>query len=171
MDGSLALRAPHPSRPASRIIVACEESGVIRRGRKENGRDEVRWANMESSVDAFLRLWRAPIPRVCGEWPIIHSHARERLRLTPSQIVQPWMFGHREMKATCLYLRGLRKLEPTDVVGPPPADATERKAWAVVHRMPPGPNRQRDRSATKPGIAAAMGLQWFGRALLEARAA
>lgn len=97
----------------------------------------------------FVRdLLDAPIPRIALENPIsvISSHIRK-----PDQIVQPWQFGHGETKATCLWLKGLPTLKATDVV-----DGRE----ARVHRMPPGPNRWRERSRTLPGLAAAMADQW-----------
>ena len=68
-----------------------------------------------------------------------------------AQIIQPWQFGHGETKATCLWLKGLPKLVPTDIV-----DGRD----ARVHRMPPGPNRWKERSRTFDGIAKAMAAQW-----------
>lgn len=93
-------------------------------------------------------LLNAPIPKICLENPIsiISSKIRK-----PDQIIQPWMFGHGEVKATCLWLKGLPLLKPTDIV-----DGREAK----VHRMAPGPNRGKDRSRTLPGIAKAMADQW-----------
>lgn len=70
----------------------------------------------------------------------------------PDQIVQPWQFGEGEVKTTCLWLSGLPKLEPTNVVS-----GREQKCW----KMPPGPNRARDRSRTYQGIANAMAAQWL----------
>ena len=95
-------------------------------------------------------LLNAPIPRIAIENPIgkISTAIRK-----PDQIIQPWMFGHGETKATCLWLEGLPRLESTDMV-----DGRE----ARIHKMPPGPNRSRDRSRTYPGIAAAMARQWGG---------
>lgn len=131
------------------------------RGMKfENGPDPIRWARMEADVAAFKALWAAPAPRKCGEWPIIHSHAQALLGIPWTQVIQPWQFGHPEMKATCLRLQNLPPLLPTRVVGPPPRDPAERRKWARVHQMAPGPNRQRDRSETLPGIAEAMALFW-----------
>jgi site-specific DNA-cytosine methylase len=98
---------------------------------------------------AFVRaLLAAPIERVAVENPIsvISSKIRK-----PDQIVQPWMFGHGEVKATCLWLKNLPPLIPTNIVS---------GREARVHRMPPGPDRARLRSATFPGIAAAMATQW-----------
>jgi hypothetical protein len=93
-------------------------------------------------------LLNADIPRICLENPIsiISSVFRK-----PDQIIQPWMFGTGEVKATCLWLKNLPKLVPTDVV-------TGRVA--KVHLMPPGPNRWRERSRTVPGVALAMAEQW-----------
>ena len=100
----------------------------------------------------FVRaLMAAPIDRIALENPIskISSAIRK-----PDQIVQPWQFGHGETKATCLWLKGLPKLRPTDVV-----EGREPK----VHHMAPGPNRWRERSRTYAGIAAAMANQWGAR--------
>lgn len=97
----------------------------------------------------FVRLLlAAPVARIALENPIsiISSHIRK-----PDQIIQPWQFGHGETKATCLWLKGLPKLVPTDVV-----DGREAK----VHRMPPGPDRWKLRSTTYQGIADAMAAQW-----------
>ena len=110
---------------------------------------------VQEQVDAlaFVRLLMdAPIPRIGVENPvsIISSKIRK-----PDQIIQPWQFGHGETKATCLWLKGLPKLVPTNVV-----DGRE----ARVHRMPPGPNRARERSRTYQGIADAMAQQWGGAA-------
>ncbi len=93
-------------------------------------------------------LLDAPIPRIALENPI--SVISTRIR-KPDQIIQPWMFGHGETKATCLWLKNLPKLEPTDVV-------IGREAR--VHRMSPGPNRWKDRSRTYQGVANAMAQQW-----------
>jgi hypothetical protein len=69
----------------------------------------------------------------------------------PDQIIQPWMFGHPESKATCLWLNGLPPLYPTEIVS-----GREQKVW----RMAPGPDRAKLRSKTYPGIAKAMANQW-----------
>jgi site-specific DNA-cytosine methylase len=103
----------------------------------------------------FVReLMVAPISRICIENPI--SIISSRIR-KPDQIIQPWMFGHGEVKATCLWLKNLPKLVPTNIV---------EGRHARVHRMPPGPDRWKDRSRTLQGIAAAMADQWGG---LDAR--
>ncbi len=100
------------------------------------------------SICFVKELMDSGIPRIAIENPIgILSTAIRK----PDQIIQPWMFGHGETKATCLWLKGLPKLVPTNVV-----DGRE----ARVHRMPPGPNRWRERSRTFTGIADAMAKQW-----------
>lgn len=99
----------------------------------------------------FVRLlWECKIPRVGLENPIgiISTHLCK-----PTQIIHPWQFGHGEVKATCLWLRGLRPLVPTNIV--PGREAR-------VHRLPPGPDRARLRSRTYWGIAQAMARQWGG---------
>jgi hypothetical protein len=102
------------------------------------------------------------LPRRAVENPIMHEHAAALINRPPDQIIQPWMFGHREMKATCLWLNNLPPLEPTDNVGPPPKNPIARRKWARVHRESPGPDRWKNRSRTYPGIADAMAEQWGG---------
>jgi hypothetical protein len=94
------------------------------------------------------QLMGAPIPRIAIENPV--SKISTAIR-KPDQIVQPWQFGHGETKATCLWLRGLPKLVPTQVVG---------GREARIHKMSPGPDRWKERSRTYQGIADAMAAQW-----------
>lgn len=97
----------------------------------------------------FVRLLLdAPVSRIALENPV--SIISSRIR-KPDQIIQPWQFGHGETKATCLWLKGLPPLVPTNIV---------EGRQARVHRMPPGPDRWKERSRTFPGIAAAMAGQW-----------
>ncbi len=100
------------------------------------------------ALDFVRLLLLAPIPRIALENPV--SVISSRLR-KPDQVVQPWQFGHGECKATCLWLVGLPRLQATDVV----AGREQR-----VHKLPPGPNRWKERSRTFAGIAAAMAAQW-----------
>jgi hypothetical protein len=93
-------------------------------------------------------LLDAPIEMIALENPI--SIISSRIR-RPDQIIQPWQFGHGEVKATCLWLKNLPKLTPTNVVD---------GRVARVHREPPSPDRWKNRSRTMPGIAAAMAEQW-----------
>ena len=97
----------------------------------------------------FVRLMLdAPIKRIALENPI--SIISSRIR-KPDQIIQPWQFGHGETKATCLWLKGLPLLQPTSIV-----EGRE----AIVHRIPPSPDRWKNRSRTYEGIAEAMAEQW-----------
>lgn len=132
-------------------------------------------------------LMNAGIPRIAIENPI--SIISSRIR-KPDQIIQPWMFGHGETKATCLWLKNLPKLEPTDVVVPewairadgsvhlsakgkkdnPTHFLTGRTArvlsgpqldqWNRIHKEPPGPDRWKNRSRTYRGISEAMANTW-----------
>lgn len=103
-----------------------------------------------AGVAFALRLWRAfaHVPRVALEQPISILSSLWR---KPDQIIQPWQFGHGETKATCLWLRGLPLLLPTNVV-----DGRAPR----VHYLPPSPDRARLRSTTYAGIAEAMASQW-----------
>jgi len=97
----------------------------------------------------FVRLLLdAPIELIALENPI--SIISSRIR-KPDQIIQPYQFGHGETKATCLWLKGLTKLRPTDMV-----EGRETR----IHKMPPSPDRWKERSRTYQGIANAMADQW-----------
>lgn len=95
-------------------------------------------------------LWLAGIPRIAIENPIGVLSTKFR---KPDQIVQPWMFGHGETKATCLWLKNLPKLQPTNIV-----EGREGRVW----KESPGPDRWKNRSRTYMGIAQAMAEQWGG---------
>jgi site-specific DNA-cytosine methylase len=102
----------------------------------------------QEALDFVRLLMNAPIPRIAIENPV--SVISSRIR-KPDQIIQPWQFGHGETKATCLWLKGLPKLTPTNIV-----EGRE----ARIHKMPPSPDRWKERSRTYAGIAAAMAQQW-----------
>lgn len=118
----------------------------------ENGPNPDRWAHMGAAATFFMALWNAPVSRICLENPIMLGHPKRLFGIPdPTQIVQPWMFGHGETKATCLWLKGLLPLKPTNIV-----EGREQR----VFRMAPGPYRKKDRSRTFEGIAEAMADQW-----------
>lgn len=102
----------------------------------------------QESLEFVRRLMDAPIRRIAIENPI--SIISSRIR-KPDQIIQPWQFGHGETKATCLWLKNLPKLTPTNIV-----EGRE----ARVHKMAPSPDRWKDRSRTYQGIADAFAAQW-----------
>ena len=140
VDKGWDLMVAHP--PCTHLAV----SGARHFARKQKEQAE--------ALDFVRALMDAPIPRICIENPI--SVISTRIR-KPDQIIQPWQFGHGETKATCLWLKNLPKLVPTNIV-----EGRE----ARVHKMPPGPNRWKERSRTFEGIAAAMAAQW-GNGLLS----
>lgn len=102
----------------------------------------------QRALDFVRMLMDAPIDRIALENPIsvISSKIRK-----PDQIIQPWQFGHGETKATCLWLKGLPKLTPTNIVA-----GREQRVW----KMPPSADRWKLSSTTFAGIAAAMADQW-----------
>lgn len=104
----------------------------------------------QRSIEFFMEFVHADCPRIAIENPIGIMSTKYR---KPDQIVQPWQFGHGETKATCLWLKELPLLQPTQVV-----EGREQRVW----RMPPSPERAKLRSKTYPGIARAMAEQWAG---------
>lgn len=101
-----------------------------------------------ASASFFMMLAKADIPRMAIENPVCIMSSLWR---KPDQILQPWMFGHGETKATCLWLKNLPKLKPTDIV-----EGRESR----IHRMSPSPDRGKLRSRTYEGLADAMATQW-----------
>jgi hypothetical protein len=95
-----------------------------------------------------MKLINADIPMIAVENPVSIMSTIYR---KPDQIIQPWQFGHGETKATCLWLKGLNKLMPTNIV-----DGREQR----IHRLPPSADRWKIRSKTYQGIADAMASQW-----------
>lgn len=136
IDNGFDLMIAHP--PCTHLAV----SGARHfKAKRESGAQQ-------EAVDFFMRLANAKIPMIAIENPVcIMSTAWRK----PDQIIQPWQFGHGETKATCLWLKNLPKLNPTNIV-----DGRENR----IHRMPPSKDRWKLRSMTYPGIAEAMAAQW-----------
>ena len=177
----------------SRVLVACEFSGVVRDAFRARGHEAwscdllpadgnhlqgdvsqhldgwdlmiahppcthlavsgARWfknkeKEQEEALDFVRLLLDAPIPKIALENPV--SVISTRIH-RPDQIIQPWMFGHGETKTTCLWLKGLPKLVPVNIV-----EGRENR----IHKMPPSKNRGKLRSITYQGIADAMAEQW-----------
>jgi len=109
----------------------------------------------EQGVQDFIEVYNLPIEKKCLENPVGVISTRF---MKPTQYVQPWMFGHKECKKTGLWLVGLPKLKPTNIVGPPLPH--ERKDWEKVWRMAPSETRSKDRAETNQGLADAMAEQW-----------
>jgi len=123
-------------------------------------KDPDRWKLLDMGAGFFRMLLEADIPRIAIENPIMHKYARERIGgRKQTQVIQPWMFGHLEQKATCLWLKGLMPLRETNNVKDEmmalPKSKRER-----LHYLSPGPDRWKERSRTYEGIAEAMAIQW-----------
>lgn len=109
-----------------------------------------RRADIEDAVNFFMALWHAPIRKIAIENPIGIMSSRLR---KPNQVIQPWMFGHAETKATCLWLKGIPKLAWIAKTPLPPEKAKAQR----LHYLPPSKDRAKIRSITFDGIAEAMG--------------
>ena len=161
-DGWDLLAVMHPP-----CTVLCNSGAkhLYAGGRKENGRNEARWAELEAAAAFYCCLRDAhQIPRRAVENPVMHGHAIKATRRGKVQFVQPWWFGDPYFKATGLELIGLPPLVATNRLIVPKAGTAEHKEWSRVHRMPPGADRARKRSETFPGLARAMAWQWGGLA-------
>jgi hypothetical protein len=157
-DGWDLLMVAHP--PCTRLC----NSGVrwLHIPPPGKSREQI-WRELDEAAALFGAFWNAPIDRVCIENPVMHRHAKALIvnYAAPAQSVQPWQFGHGEVKRTCFWLRNLAPLTPTDIVS---------GRTARVHRMSPSPERWRERSRFFPGIAEAMADQWGGIADEQAAA-
>lgn len=114
---------------------------------------------MEEGARFFKMLLEAPIPKIAVENPIMHKYAIEIIGRRQDQVLQPWMFGHTERKATCLWLKGLPKLTPTNNVREEMLKLPKNQQQRL-HYLPPSRDRWKLRSETYQGIANAMAEQW-----------
>ena len=114
---------------------------------------------MKDGADFFKELLDADIPMKAIENPIPHKYAVERIGRKYDQLIQPYQFGHKETKATCLWLQGLPKLEPTTDLKEETM-ALPAKERGRIHHLPPSADRWKIRSTTYQGFADAMGEQW-----------
>lgn len=104
----------------------------------------------QNAIDFFMQFANSDCPRIAIENPVgIMSTVWRK----PDQIIQPWQFGHGETKKTCLWLKGLPPLIPTEIV-----EGREQRIW----KMPPSEDRAKNRAKTFPGVAKAMAEQWAG---------
>lgn len=123
-------------------------------------KDETRWPKLDAAADFFNLFLDLPNQKICVENPIMHKYAKERIgNRNQSQVIQPWMFGHLEQKATCLWLRGLPLLKETKNVKEEMLALTPAERQKL-HWLPPSPTRWKLRSKTYQGIADAMADQW-----------
>lgn len=126
-------------------------SGVRWLYNKDKTKNLDRWKKLAEASEFFKLCLNAPINKIAVENPIQHKHARDLIGVKYTQIIQPWQFGHGETKATCLWLKNLTKLTPTNVVS-----GREQR----LHWLSPSENRWKERSRTYEGIAKAMAEQW-----------
>lgn len=115
----------------------------------------ITWKHLDDGAALFSDLWNADCPRIVLENPVMHKHAKARIKnyVEFAQSVQPWQFGHNETKRTCFWIKGLPNLVPDTTVKPDNVEAR-------VHSLPPSKDRWKLRSAFFSGIADAMALQW-----------
>ena len=149
LDKGWDLMIAHP--PCTRLC----NSGVMWLARRNL------WLDLGKTVCFFNGLRDNNIPMICIENPIPHKYAVKGIGKY-NQLIQPWMFGHGETKATCLWLKNLPKLKPTNIV-----EGREQR----LHKLPPSKDRAKLRSKTYPGIAIAMAEQWgLSGEILKAKA-
>ncbi len=111
----------------------------------------------EEALEFIKTLMNAPIRFIAIENPVGIISTRIR---KPDQIIQPWQFGHPESKKTCLWLKNLPLLKPTDILSMPISGRWSNQTPSGQNKLPPSPNRWKDRSRTYMGIAFAMATQW-----------
>lgn len=149
--------------PANPPSEATEAERTAWPGLSRDDRLFIMWRLLDEGAAFFSECWNAPIPRVAVENPVMHKHAKARIRnfRRHAQSVQPWQFGSdpdgpdNVKKRTCFWLRGLPKLVPTGTLD----GSTARDE---VHKASPGPDRAARRSRFFPGLADAMAEQWGG---------
>lgn len=123
-------------------------------------KDISRWPKLFEGAEFFRQLLTAPIAKVAIENPVMHKYSKALIgRVKQTQVVQPYMFGHTEQKATCLWLKGLDPIQATNNVKEAmmklPKNQRER-----LHYLPPSKDRWKIRSTTYQGLADAMAAQW-----------
>ena len=133
------------------MLIACEFSGVVRDAFRARGHNawscDLLATEREQALEFVQALYTAPVPRIAIENP----RGLNRFWRPADQVIQPWMFGHGETKATCLWLKNLPPLLATSV----DSGRTPR-----VFYESPGPERWKNRSRTLEGVASAMAEQW-----------
>lgn len=122
-------------------------------------KQEGRWEKMKEGALFFKKLLDAPIEKIAIENPIMHKYAVEIIGRKQDQSIQPYEHGHPESKRTCLWLKGLPVLKPTNDVKEEWKNLPKNKAQRL-HYLPPGPERAKLRSKTYKGVAQAIAMQW-----------
>jgi len=153
IDNNFDLMIAHP--PCTYLA----NSGVSWLYSKNGTRNESRWENMREGAEFFKRLLETDILKIAIENPIMHGHARAIIGQKYTQIIQPWMFGIKESKATCLWLKGLPLLKEVNNVKTEMLLLPKNQAQRL-HYLPPSIDRWKLRSKTFPEIARAFADQW-----------
>lgn len=123
-------------------------------------KDIERWPKLFDGAAFFKALLDAPVDKIAVENPVMHKYAKQLIGgVKQTQTIQPWMFGHKEQKATCLWLRNLPPLVETDNVKDEMMKLSKKERQRL-HYLPPSPDRWKIRSRTYQGIADAMAEQW-----------
>lgn len=157
LDEGWDLMVGHP--PCTRLT----NSGVRWLHIPPEGRTlEEMWQELDEACAFYRALRAAPIPLKALENPVMHRHAKERIGIVKRQVIQPHYFGDKFFKATGFELIGLPELKRTHFMELPKKGTPEYKQWSAVHLESPGPERWKNRSRTKPGIALALAAQWGG---------
>jgi len=121
-------------------------------------KEKIADGRQQRAIDFFMNLANAPIEKICVENPVC---IMSRIYRKPDQIIQPWQFGHDEKKTTCLWMKNLPKLIPTNIVMLPELKIGQsRRSLNRLDHLPPSPDRWKLRSKTFQGIADAMAAQW-----------
>lgn len=148
LDDGWDLLIAHP--PCTRLA----NSGVHRLNRRNL------WDEMREAALFFKAFLDAPIEKICVENPIPHRYAVEIIGRKYDQKIQPYQYGHPESKATCLWLKDLPKLAPTNKLDKPTNGKWDNQTPSGQNKIPPSDTRWMDRSRTYLGIANAMAQQW-----------
>jgi len=111
----------------------------------------------EDALDFVRMLMGANVPHIALENPVGAISTRIR---KPDCIIHPWQYGHPESKTTCLWLKNLPPLQPTNILPKPESGRWENQTASGQNKLAPSPDRWKERSKTYPGIAEAMGEQW-----------
>ena len=119
-----------------------------------------RWALLDEGAAFFKALLDAPIHRICIENPVPHKYAVERIGRKHDQTIQPYQFGHAESKRTCLWLKNLPQLKPTNILQKPERGYWDNQTPSGQNKMGPSPDRAKERARFYTGIAEAMAEQW-----------
>lgn len=122
-------------------------------------KDASRWDKLAEATEFFKLLLNCNIPKICLENPIPHKYAVEQIGSSYTQLIQPYMFGHPEQKATCLWLKNLPKLQETNNVKEYMMTLPDKERQRI-HYMSPGKDRAKERARTYQGIADAMADTW-----------